>query len=444
MVRHLYDDRGWGEIDNPVAPPPASSVRLHLALDSCGTVVPEAGVEHPVSASAAWPRAPQHRRGKLRNLVTLMLACAGALLIVGVGIWLGILAGRPHLTWDVRRSDNRVTIALAEGRGPFAGVLLSNSSVALGSRHGSTVSLTVTPGRTTMLWPTINSVWGTTERIAVQVPAQPSMVASSVDATSVTYRFSMPIAADSALCGLPAHAVMVTSVTFPRGAARCAGALEVVAASGERSRFSVWIPALPPPPSPPPAPPAPFEVFTANPDGGAFYITIDDGWYPSNDVLDLMHRDHLPITAFLISRAAATHLDYWKSFVAAGGDVEDHTVSHPNLAALSEGDAEAQWRVAAQSLAGSLGVTPTLGRPPYGDVNATVLTAAQRAGLRHVVMWSGYMLHGQLATQDRRPLHAGEIILLHWTAEVYTDLQRLLAVAAAQGLHPAPLAPALG
>ena len=67
----------------------------------------------------------------------------------------------------------------------------------------------------------------------------------------------------------------------------------------------------------------------ARPAGRAIYITIDDGWTPSAEVLDLMHRTYLPITAFLIANAARQNLSYWKAFVAAGGMIGDHTVSIP-------------------------------------------------------------------------------------------------------------------
>ena len=222
------------------------------------------------------------------------------------------------------------------------------------------------------------------------------------------------------------------------------------------------LPALPAPGSPSPsasAPPSPSlaraatgstglspdpEIFLGPATGGAFYITIDDGWYPDANVLALMQRTHLPVTAFLISQAAAEHLAYWRSFMAAGGEIEDHTISHPNLTRLSEAAAEAQWAGAATALSHWFGLAPLLGRPPYGDVDRMVLQAAGQAGLRDVVMWTATMSGGRLVTYDHRPLRAGEIVLLHWVPGLYSNLAQLLAIAAAAGLHAAPLAPALG
>lgn len=380
---------------------------------------------------------------KLASSMWLLLPVA--LLVTVAGVFWTIMAARPHLSWDLRRSDNQLTLTLVEGHGPLAGWLLSHSSIALGSQRGTTIVLSLPPGHTTVLHPMLQSVWPTTDGIAVSVPAQPVVVDSSVNATSATLHFSTPVTVPSTPCGLAPSLIRATALTVPRATTACTGPLAIVAANDERTVIQLAVPALPPPPAPPPPPPQPpNEVFAARGDGGAFYITIDDGWYPNNDVLNLMRQGNLPITAFLTSQAAALHLDYWRAFIDAGGDIEDHSVSHPFMTKLSATAVENEWTVAAQSMKSWFGTAPTMGRPPYGDVNATVISAAGNAGLHHVVMWTGYMLHGQLTTQDKRPLRAGEIILLHWTPEVYTDLQRLLALAAAQGLHPASLSAALG
>lgn len=64
------------------------------------------------------------------------------------------------------------------------------------------------------------------------------------------------------------------------------------------------------------------------------FATIDDGWFPNAEVLTAV-KAGLPVTTFLIEDAAREHLAFWRAFAAAGGSVEDHTVSHPFLTALS-------------------------------------------------------------------------------------------------------------
>jgi peptidoglycan/xylan/chitin deacetylase (PgdA/CDA1 family) len=200
---------------------------------------------------------------------------------------------------------------------------------------------------------------------------------------------------------------------------------------------------LPPLPAPRALGPAPV-IYFGPAGGGAFYITIDDGKVPDSDVLALMQSAHIPITAFLTSIWAAPHLDYWKRFQAAGGDIEDHTVSHPDLTRLNEAADRAQWVGAAQECRTWFRKSPTLGRPPFGTFNRNVQIAAGEAGLRYVVLWSASMYNGKLTTYDHGPLRAGEIVILHWIPGVYKSLVRLLQIASAQGLHPASLLASLG
>ena len=114
--------------------------------------------------------------------------------------------------------------------------------------------------------------------------------------------------------------------------------------------------------------------------GRAIYITIDDGWTPSQQVLTLMHQNYLPITAFLIADAAKENLSYWKEFAAAGGIIGDHTVSHPYLTKVTLSQATTQWGQDRTDLGRWLGQTPAIGRPPYGAFDHTVRWRPPGAG----------------------------------------------------------------
>ena len=177
--------------------------------------------------------------------------------------------------------------------------------------------------------------------------------------------------------------------------------------------------------------------------GRRIYITVDDGWQPSQRVLSLMQQQHVPITAFLIQNAAVEHLSYWKAFVAAGGVIQDHTVSHPWLSKVTFQQDLAQWQGPIQTFPKWFGQTPTLGRPPYGAVDQNVLVAAHNAGLQTVVMWSAEFNPNNTAaglqTWNGKPLSPGEIVLLHWQPGLYNEIEKVLAICKQQHLVPAPL-----
>lgn len=218
-------------------------------------------------------------------------------------------------------------------------------------------------------------------------------------------------------------------VAVAAGPDACRARLRLTGTDGARALLTVRIPALPETP-----------VYSfAHSAGRAIYITVDDGWTPSQRVLAVMRRARLPVTAFLIADAARQHLAYWRAFVRAGGTVGDHTVSHPNLTRLALPRATAQWAGARRALGQWLGQVPFLGRPPYGAFDPAVQAAAHQAGLRFLVGWSAVVDSDGIQTWDDRALEPGEIVLLHWVPGLGGQLARLLAVIRARHLNPRPL-----
>lgn len=174
----------------------------------------------------------------------------------------------------------------------------------------------------------------------------------------------------------------------------------------------------------------------------AVFITIDDGWYPSQEVLDLMKQYHLPVTAFLIQEAAAEHVSYWREFVNLGGSIEDHTYSHPFLTKVSEGEDLAQIASPIQYFK-QLGANPDELRPPYGDSDLLVQKMAAKAGIKYVVMWDAIMDGGKLTTYNGKALVPGEIVLLHWLPGLGANLKSLMGILKEDNLGVASLSDAL-
>lgn len=381
----------------------------------------------PAWRRPAWPTRLRVS-ARPRRYAVLALGVLGA--AVAAAVLAGLAWGRPHVMWQFRTADNRLTLALAPGHGPFAGWLLSRSSVAASGHRGRRVLLGLHPGDTSRVTPTVLSVWATSSApITVHAPPAPAVTRRATTTGTVAVQFSLPVTVDAAACRPSPSAAAMATVRFPRGIRGCAGTVEVSAPSGERTRLQLTVPALTPDP----------VTFFGPSRGRAFYITIDDGWFPSQPVLRLMRARHLPVTAFLISSAAGEHRRYWQKFQAASGVIEDHTLTHPDLTKLSLAAATQQWAGAARALHAWFGTTPALCRPPYGGATRKVLDAARLAGLRKVVMWSAVMSDGRLSTYDHRPLRPGEIVILHWVPGLYQNLSRLLHIAKARGLHPKPL-----
>ena len=118
-------------------------------------------------------------------------------------------------------------------------------------------------------------------------------------------------------------------------------------------------------------------------------LTFDDGPNPyyTPQVLAVLQRYGVKATFFCIGRQVASYPDLVKKEYADGNLVGNHSWSHPNLALLSSDEIDSQINLTSNVIQQVIGVRPTLFRPPYGVVNARVLSKANLLGLTTII-WS--------------------------------------------------------
>jgi peptidoglycan/xylan/chitin deacetylase (PgdA/CDA1 family) len=388
-----------------------------------------------------YPAGRRRKRGVLvlGVLATMLAAILAALLARPER---GIAAGQPSLAWAFSPASNTVTLRLVPAPGSASRQVLADSRVTViaagngQTRHWSTdagvLRVRVPPGGKTRLAVLVSGPQPLRRTLTVVAPSA-LRVAMSRASGLLLLSASSPLSVSlprHPLCGSDQVTFLAPSqVAVSEGAVACQARLRLTARDGETAVVTVAIPAQP----------QDRLYCFASPAGRAVYITVDDGWFPDPQALAFIRRYRLPVTAFLIQRAAQEHLSYWRAFVQAGGTIGDHTVSHPNLTTLTLGQAVAQWAGARRALAAWLGTAPVLGRPPYGDFNPMVEEAAARAGLTALVGWSATVVGNSVETWDGRPLRPGEIVILHWVLGLGRQLSTLLTVIRAEHLHPAPL-----
>lgn len=397
----------------------------------------------------SWSADIRNRSDIVGSRRLILIIAAVLLILIGLAVaWIGqgaaaAAAGTPRVDWALAPAANTVTLRLAPGSGPSGRQILAHSHLVVSgagparqSPAGGLVRVPVRPGQQTELQVQVAGPRPVAETVTVRVPRALRVTATRHTAAGVVVAVSGPVRRHPPrpLCGRDTVSVVAaTQVAVASGPVACRAVLQVTARDGEQAAIRVDIPAL-----------RKIPVYSfASPAHRAIYITVDDGWTPSAKVLDLMRQTHLPVTAFLILQAAERNLPYWRAFVAAGGTVGDHTVSHPNLTKLSLSQASTQWGQARTGLGRLLGRTPVMGRPPYGAFDQTVEAAAFRGGLKALVGWSATVgSTGGVHTWDGRKLEPGEIVLLHWVPGLGHQLVRLLRAIRAQHLNPTPLTPA--
>ena len=399
----------------------------------------------PARRGSPFPPAPGPAVAS-RRLVTL--AVTGILILVVAAVARGALSGgavtpQPGVAWVLSPASNTVAIRLTPGGGPAGRRTEARSHLTViehenGSRplrrrskDGGTVRVPVPPGRPTRLLVRVQGPLPFTRTLTVTVPPALRVLDSGpvsggllVSVSSALRQPHRPLCGHDKVSFPGRSRVAVARSPYP-----CTTRLRLTAVDGEQTVLPVTVPALPE---------VPLYSFASSADR-AIYITVDDGWTPSREVLAIMRRTQLPVTAFLIQQAAQENLPYWRAFVQAGGMVEDHTVSHPNLTKLSLGGATVQWGEARRTLGRWFGRAPVLGRPPYGAFNPVTAAAAYRGGLRTLVGWSATADSDGIHTWNGRRLEPGEIVLLHWVPGLGHQLAKLLKVIRARQLNPLPL-----
>ena len=382
-----------------------------------------------------------------------MVLIAALSLVAVVAGCLGRSAPAPvplRLGWVLSPASNTVTIQVTSPAGTAGEQVLARSQMAVSedgggpaghwSAAGATVRVPVPPGARTTLVVQLTGPQQLTRTVTVSAPPAPRILSSGTSSGRWLVYTSSPLRAGPAqvLCGTDTVTMVASAqLAVTEGATACAGSLRLTAQDGEQAAVPVTIPARSRAPSP--AKSAALLYCFAHSAGRAIYITIDDGWTPSQQVLTLMHQNYLPITAFLVADAAKENLGYWKEFVAAGGIIGDHTVSHPYLTKVALSQATTQWGQDRTDLGRWLGQTPAIGRPPYGAFNHTVEVAAARAGLTALAGWSATMSGDRIQTWNRKPLSPGEIVILHWVPGLGQQLTVLLKEIRALHLNPTPL-----
>jgi peptidoglycan/xylan/chitin deacetylase (PgdA/CDA1 family) len=184
----------------------------------------------------------------------------------------------------------------------------------------------------------------------------------------------------------------------------------------------------PPPPAARPTstptlfPPPPPPVAIGDPTRPAVYLTFDDGYGYTNEVLQILQERNTPATACLIGSVIEANPEFVRNWVAAGFTVCNHTFWHGDLTLLDEDDLRSEIELTQAALARAAPEATMLPfmRPPLGLHNDFVRAVAASLGYR-VVLWSldpeDWRAGLDAETVRQRVVEGasnGDIILLHF------------------------------
>ncbi len=147
-------------------------------------------------------------------------------------------------------------------------------------------------------------------------------------------------------------------------------------------------------------------------------IGFDDGPYTDTPAfVRMLQRSHATATFFMIGRqVTSTYRETMLHELRAGDVLGDHTFTHPDMTRTS--DPRGQLERTRSVIRAQTGYTPCVFRPPYGDVNASVVHLASSLGMA-TVGWdvdpSDYAQPGTSAIVRRvlAQVRSGAIIISH-------------------------------
>ena len=172
-------------------------------------------------------------------------------------------------------------------------------------------------------------------------------------------------------------------------------------------------------------------------------LTFDDAPHPMYEplVLDILRREDVHATFFVIGRNARAYPYFVKDMVEQGHEVGNHTYHHVRLPPLPIADAVQELMTASQVIQGITGKPVRYFRPPGGDYTPATLRAAESLGLT-TVFWTDdpgdFQNPGVNVLIERytRTLRRGGIVLLHDNApEMLQVLPTFLRLAQAHRIE---------
>ena len=189
------------------------------------------------------------------------------------------------------------------------------------------------------------------------------------------------------------------------------------------------------------------HTIIAGRDPSQIALTYDDG---PNDpdtfrLLDVLARNGVSATFFVIGKFARQRPDIVKALAAAGHLVGNHTMTHPLLVTRSPSVVRQQLRDANAAIEDALGARVEFFRPPHGGRRPDVLRAARELGLK-TVLWnvmghdwnakSAETIEQRVAAAVERNRHLGRAsnVLLHDGAQAGIGADRSRTVAATAAL----------
>ena len=118
-------------------------------------------------------------------------------------------------------------------------------------------------------------------------------------------------------------------------------------------------------------------------------VTFDDGPHPeyTERILKILAEKHVPATFFVVGSQVFKHPGLARRISSCGHEIESHTMNHPNLKHLKQEQIKNELVMAQKIIRNVTGQESLYFRPPGGQFDKKVLSAASEMNL-DMVLWT--------------------------------------------------------
>ncbi|MDP9862971.1 MULTISPECIES: polysaccharide deacetylase family protein [Streptosporangium] len=171
-------------------------------------------------------------------------------------------------------------------------------------------------------------------------------------------------------------------------------------------------------------------------------LTFDDGPGKYADkLLDTLKKYKSKATFFLEGQYVKSRPAFAKRMAVEGHDLGNHSYTHPHLREVSEDKIREELTKTQELVKQVTGKSPTMIRPPYGEMDDRVKTVAAEMGMP-LVLWNGgsrdWATRNEKAIYDEVLKNAKRdgVILMHdWVEQTVKVMPKLLTALQKQGYH---------
>ncbi len=163
------------------------------------------------------------------------------------------------------------------------------------------------------------------------------------------------------------------------------------------------------------------------------FLTIEDGQEVTAAAASMLYG--IPHTNFVTGLVINRHRRFFHTDWARGATFGNHARSHIDITKLSYLNQRREICSGRNIVSNFSGSQPILLRLPYWKYNATTIKAAKACNVSHIVFWNTWVDSTGIHRYATSSIQRGDIIRLHYTSNLASELKVLLAELDKLGLH---------